>query len=113
MLPLYALQRALAIEGLIVALCFLALIAFRSRVEFRKREVDAAVIALEPVLHAWLVCNADIATVATTLRGMRAHAAFRSLARLATQQVTFERQQALARALRRERWVDTILRQAR
>ena len=85
-----------------VALCFLVFIALRWRLDFRKDQVEAGVSTLEPVLHRWLVLDADAATVVDVLRGMPSHAAFRSLARLATQQVTFERQQELARALRPE-----------
>jgi hypothetical protein len=107
------LRWALGAEGLLVALSFLTFIALRWRGDFRKREVEEGVKALEPVMHRWLVLDADIADIVDTLRGMRAHAAFRSLARFAIQQVAFERQQELARALRGERWVAAMLRHSR
>ena len=113
MLTLDALRLALEVEGVVVAFCFLAFIGLRWRIESGKRDVEAAVRTLEPLLHSWLVLDTDIASVVESLRRMRPHAAFRGLARLATQQITFERQQVLARALRDEPWVDTILRHAR
>ena len=113
MLTLQGLQWALEAEGIVVALCFLVFIVLRWSLDFRKGQVEAGVSTLEPVLHRWLVLDADVTTVVDVLRGMPSHAAFRSLARLATQQVTFERQQELARALRPEPWVGAMLRQAR
>jgi HEAT repeat protein len=109
---LQALTRALAVEGLLVGFCFLAFIALRWRVDARRREVDAATWTLEPLIHAWLVLDADIGPVVASLRRLRPHAAFRGLARLATQHVTFEHQQRLAAALRGEAWVAAILRHA-
>ena len=101
------------VGGIVVAISFLALIGLRWRIDAHHAEVEAGVAALEPILQRWLVLDGDIDEVRTTLRGMSPYAALRSLARLATQQVTFERQQLLARALREEPWVKRILRDAR
>ncbi len=115
MFSLESLEYAVYAGGMVVGLCFLALIAARWRIDARRGEVEAAVLRLEPVLQGWLVVEAsvDAAQVRATLRGMSPYAAFRSLARLATQQVTFERQQVLAGALREEPWVGSILKHAR
>jgi HEAT repeat protein len=100
-------------EGIVVALAIVALIVMRWYLDAHTREVETAVQTLEPVLHAWLILNTDVETVQIALRGMSPHAAFHSLARLATTQVTFQRQQDLARVLRSEPWVGSILRHAR
>ncbi len=113
MFSLEALQVALMAGGIVVALSFLALIGLRLRIDAHHAEVEAGVAALEPVLQRWLVLGGDIDEMRTTLRALSAYAALRSLARLATQQVTFERQQLLARALRDEPWVKRILHDAR
>ncbi len=99
--------------AIVVGIAFLALIGLRWRIDAHHAEVEAGVAALEPVLQRWLVIGGDIDDVRTTLRALSPYAALRSLARLATQQVTFERQQLLARALRDEPWVKRILRDAR
>lgn len=99
--------------GIVVAISFLALIGLRWRIDSHHAEVEAAVVALEPVLQRWLVLGGALDPIRDTLRGMTPYAALRSLSRLATQQVTFERQQLLARALRDEPWVQKILGHAR
>jgi HEAT repeat protein len=99
--------------GIVVAISFLMLIGLRWRIDAHHAEVEAGVAALEPVLQRWLVIGGDIDGVRTTLRELSPYAALRSLARLATQQVTFERQQLLAHALRDEPWVRRILHDAR
>lgn len=113
MFTLPALQTAIMTGGIVVALSFLALIGLRWRIDEHHAEVEAGVAALEPVLQRWLVLGGDIDDVRTVLRSMSPYAALRSLSRLTTQQVTFERQQLLARALRDEPWVKDILRDAR
>jgi HEAT repeat protein len=110
---LNALHVTMMAGGIVVAISFLALIALRWRIDAHHAEVEAGVAALEPILQRWLVLGGEIDEVRTTLRGLSPYAALRSLARLATQQVTFERQQLLARALRDEPWVKRILRDAR
>jgi HEAT repeat protein len=113
MFTLRALEWAIQTVGILIVLGFIALIGVRWRMDFRTREVRAALRALEPPLHAWLVCGADVTAVREALRGPKPYAAFRSLARLATQQLTLEHQQTLAHVLRAERWVSLILRHAR
>lgn len=107
------LLRALELVGILVVLSFLALLVLRRRMDAHKRDVENGVRALEPSLHAWLVCNADVTALRDILRGMRPRTALRSLARLVTQQLTLERQEALAGVLRGEAWVEVILRGAR
>lgn len=113
MLTLDALQVAIMAGGIVVAISFLMLIGLRWRIDAHHAEVDAGVAALEPVLQRWLVIGGDVGEVRATLRELSPYAALRSLARLATQQVTFERQQLLAHALRDEPWVKRILHDAR
>lgn len=113
MLSLTALGWALQIIGMAIVVAFLGLITVRARMDARARQVDDALRTLEPVLHAWLVVDADVEAVRQALRRLPPHAAFRALARLATQQVTLEHQQRLAQVLRDEPWVHTILRRAR
>jgi HEAT repeat protein len=110
---LQTLEWAIQLVGIALVLSFMALIGMRWRMDFRAREVAEAIRALERPLHAWLVCGADVTAVRDALRGMRAPAAFRSLARLATQQLTLQHQQTLARVLRGEPWASLILRHAR
>jgi HEAT repeat protein len=112
---LEVLEYAVFAGGIVVAICFVALVVARRHIDRGRTEVEAAVLRLEPVIQAWLVLEGDedAARVRSTLRGMSPHAAFRSLARLATQQVTFERQQVLAHALRGQPWVASILKHAR
>jgi HEAT repeat protein len=113
LLTLHALEFAVMVGGIVVAISFLALIGLRWRIDAHHAEVEAGVAALEPILQRWLVLGGDVDEIRTTLRSMTPYAALRSLARLATQQVTFERQQILARALRDEPWVKRFLRDAR
>lgn len=115
MFTLEALQLAVYSVGIVVGICFLALIVARWRIDLGRDAVEAAVSRLEPVLQAWLVLEGaeNSSRVRSTLAVMPPYAAFRSLARLATQQVTFERQQVLAGALRGEPWVASILKHAR
>lgn len=109
MLTLEALRMAVFTAGITVVLSFIALIAVRRYIDVRRRRVEAAVAKLEPLVHQWLVAGGELEAVRTSLRSVRPYAAFRSLARIATQQVTFERQQVLAAALRDESWVIAIL----
>lgn len=115
MFSLEILEYAVLAGGIFVAISFVALIVARRHIDRGRTEVEDAVLRLEPVIQAWLVLEGDedAERVRSTLRGMSPYAAFRSLARLATQQVTFERQQVLARALRGEPWVASILKDAR
>jgi HEAT repeat protein len=99
--------------GIVVAIALFLLIGLRWRIDAHHAEVEAGVAALEPILQRWLVIGGDVGPVRTTLRELSPYAALRSLARLATQQVTFERQQLLAHALRDEPWVKRILQDAR
>lgn len=110
MLSLGALVLALKVEAGIIALCLSALLLLRWRIALRKQQVEDAVRAVEPALSNWLVLDADVGDVVLTLRRLPPHAAFLSLARLVTRLVTFERQQMLAQALRREPWVVAMLR---
>ena len=95
MFSLEVLEYAVFAGGIVVAICFVALLVARRHIDYGRSEVETAVLRLEPVLQAWLVLERDEDTdrVRSMLRGMSPYAAFRSLARLATQQVTFERQQ--------------------
>jgi HEAT repeat protein len=102
----------LALGGAITACCLLGLLLARRYVEGRNRRVRLATAELEPLLHEWLVFDADLESLRLSLRLYPAYAAFRSLTRLATQQVTLQRQRQLAEALRAERWVACILRSA-
>lgn len=110
MFEIDALQAGLAIGGLLVAGCFVALIALRWITELRAKRVLDAVRLLEPMIHNWLVLDGEIGSVRLALRKMPASVALRSLTRLAAQQTTLESQQALARELRSEPWVGEILR---
>ncbi|HJU74334.1 MAG TPA: HEAT repeat domain-containing protein [Gemmatimonadaceae bacterium] len=109
MFSLEALQWAIYAGGMTLTLSFIALIILRRVLDARNRELEAAVARLEPVLQEWLVNNGDVDGIRRELRSMRSITAFRSVARLVTQQVTFERQQILAAALRDEPWVGAIL----
>lgn len=107
------LMRTLEAAGVVVVLSFISLMVLRRRMDASKRDIENGVLALEPSLHAWLVSDADVTPVRDVLRGMRPRTALRSLARLATQQLTLERQKALAEMLRGEAWVKATLRGAR
>ncbi|MGH7710822.1 MAG: HEAT repeat domain-containing protein [Gemmatimonadaceae bacterium] len=113
MFALETLRFAVYVAGIGVAVSFLALVLVRRYIAVRHRRIEAAVESLEPALQAWLVLGGELDAVRSALRAVRPYAAFRSLARIATQQVTFERQQILAAALRDEPWVGSILRHAR
>ena len=113
MFTLRGLVVALSIEAAIIVSCLAALLFLRWRIGRRKQEVEDAVRAVEPVLHAWLVLDADVSNVVLALRPFPPHAALLSLARLGTKLATFERQRALAGALRHEPWVEAVLRRAR
>jgi HEAT repeat protein len=112
-LTLEALQTAILTASVTVVLSFIALIVVRRYIAVRRRRVEVAVEKLEPVLQHWLMNDGELTDVRATLRSVHPYAAFRSLARLATQQVTFERQQVLAAALRDEPWVNAILSHAK
>ncbi len=113
MFTLEALQIAVYTAGMIVVTAFISLIVVRRYIAVRRRRVEAAVEKLEPLLQSWLVLGGSLNDVRAALRATRPYAAFRSLARIATQQVTFERQQRLAAGLRDQPWVRSILRHAR
>jgi HEAT repeat protein len=112
MFSIDTLRRALEAGGITVAVFFLALIVSRFRIEYRTRAARAAENAIEPLLQSWLVYNGDLEPLKKTLRDLPAHAAFRSLAHLATQHVTLHNQRHLALALRPEPWVSKILRRS-
>jgi HEAT repeat protein len=111
-LTLEELNRAFAAGGVVVVLCLLSLLLMRFRVESRRRIIEDATAKIEPLLHAWLIFDADIDALRVALRSLQPHAAFRSLAKLCTHKLTLENQQALARELRNERWVARILKKA-
>ena len=113
MFTLRGLIVALLIEAAVIFSCLTALLLLRWRIARRKQEVEDAVRAVEPVVHNWLVLEADVSNVVSTLRRFPPHAALLSLARLATKLATFERQQALAGVLRHEPWVEGVLRRVR
>jgi HEAT repeat protein len=110
---LESLMLAVYTTAMTVVVAFIALILVRRYIAISRSRVEAAVEKLEPVLQRWLVLGGDLDDVRAALRSVRPYAAFRSLARIATQQVTFERQQTLAAALRDEPWVAVILAQVR
>lgn len=113
MLSLDVLAVALTIEGTLIAAALGGLVVLRLYLVWRARQVEAGVARLEPLLHQWLVQDAGLDAVITFLRAQPPHVAFRSVARLATAYVTFERQQILAPLLRGEPWVQRILRHGR
>ncbi|NOT28082.1 MAG: HEAT repeat domain-containing protein [Acidobacteria bacterium] len=113
MLSLPILLFSLKVQAVLVGIFLLALAVLRRRIESRMLKVEAAARALEPVLNDWLVLDTGVERVVEALRRFPPHAAFRGLARLVTRLVTFEQQQALARALRHEPWVQGILRGGR
>lgn len=104
---------ALTVEGTLILVSLLVLVGLRLHLAERARAVDAGVRALEPALHGWLVQNTDVGPVVTLLRQQSPYVAFRSVARLATPYLTFERQQILAPLLRDEPWVRAMLRRGR
>jgi HEAT repeat protein len=108
-LTLHGLWIALAAEGLLILTALSGLVGLRIYLSSRAHQIDAGVRALEPVLHRWLVADAEVGDVVAVLRRCAPYVAFRSLARLAPGTVTFERQQALAPHLRREPWVGRLL----
>ncbi|MEW5917655.1 MAG: HEAT repeat domain-containing protein [Gemmatimonadota bacterium] len=109
MLTFDFLQLALGVVSGCVLVAFVLLVLVRRFIATRRTEVERAVQTLEPVLQRWLVLGGELDDIRSVLRSVRPYAAFRSLARLATQQVTYERQQVLAAALRDEAWVATML----
>lgn len=113
MLSLDVLAVALTVEGTLIAAALGGLVVLRLYLVLRARQVEAGVARLEPLLHRWLVEDAALDDVVAFLRAQPTHVAFRSVARLATAYVTFERQQVLAPLLRREPWVQGILRRGR
>lgn len=113
MLTLQHLQVAILVAALVVIAGCASLVIVRRVIDVRRREVERAVERLEPVLQTWLVQGDDIEPLRAALRAMRPYVAFRSLARLATRQLTYERQQVLAAALRDEPWVASVLRRTR
>jgi HEAT repeat protein len=112
-MTLSTLAVALTVEGALILISLLVLVGLRLHLSARARAVDAGVRALEPALHGWLVQNTDVGLVVRLLRQQTPYVAFRSLARLATPYLTFERQQILAPLLRDEPWVRAILRDGR
>jgi len=109
MLSLDALAIALAIEGTLIAIALGGLVGLRMWLIVRARQVEAGVAALEPLLHRWLIDDVPVDAIVRALRGLPAHVAFRSVARLTTPYLTFERQQRLAPRLRHEPWVQRLL----
>lgn len=109
MLSLDALTVALAIEGTLIALALGGMVGLRLWLIVRARQVEAGIAALEPLLHRWLIDDVPVEAIVQVLRGLPAHVALRSVARLATPYLTFERQQRLAPRLRHERWVQRLL----
>ena len=105
-----ALVVALAVEGVLILGSLLGLVLLRQHLTGRARAVDAGVCALEPALHGWLVHGSDVRQIVALLRAQTPYVAFRSVARLATPYLTFERQQILAPLLRDEAWVRDMLR---
>ncbi len=101
---------ALIVEGALILGCLLGLVVLRIHLTARARAVEAGVRRLEPALHGWLVQNDDVQAIVHLLRDMAPGVAFRSVARLATPYLTFERQQTLAPLLRCEPWVSEMLR---
>lgn len=113
MLSLDGLAVALTIEGTLIGAALGALVVLRVHLLWRARLVQRGVRRLEPLLHAWLVEDADVSAIINFLRAQPPHVAFRSVARLTTAYVTFQRQQILAPLLRDEAWVRDILRYGR
>lgn len=109
MLTIDALAMTMALEGGLIALGLGALVGLRVWLVVRAHQVEDGVSRLEPLLHAWLVADADLDELVRALRAEQPHVAFHSVARLATAYLTFERQQILAPALRREEWVCRFL----
>lgn len=109
-LTLDGLTVALTIEGTLIVAALGGLAMLRLYLMWRARQVAAGVARLEPLLHAWLIQNADVQPIVALLRAQPPYVSFRSLARLATAYVTFERQQILAPLLRHEPWVAKVLR---
>ncbi len=101
---------ALAVEGVLILLSLLGLVVLRAHLSSRTRGVAAGVRALEPALHGWLVQGSDVRQIVLLLRAQTPYVAFRSVARLATPYLTFERQQILAPLLHDETWVRDLLR---
>ncbi len=109
-MTLSSLTVALAVELTLILLSLLVLVLLRMHLTARARAVEAGVALLEPALHGWLAGDAEVARIVELLRGQTPYVAFRSLARLATPYLTFERQQILAPLLRHESWVRDMLR---
>ncbi len=109
-MTLAGLAVALVVEGTLILISLLGLVALRLHLSARARAVAAGVRALEPVIHGWLVQGTDVQLIVTVLRQQTPYVAFRSLASLATPYLTFERQQRLAPLLRDEPWVREMLR---
>lgn len=109
MLSLDVLAVALAVEGALIACALGGLVLLRMFLVARARHVAAGVARLEPLLHRWLVDDTPPDAIVRELRAMPTYVAFRSVARLATAYLTFERQQRLAPLLRHETWVREVL----
>lgn len=101
---------ALAVEFALIVVSLLVLVLLRMHLTARARAVEFGVATLEPALHGWLVDDTDVLLIVELLRIQTPDMAFRSLARLATPYLTFERQQILAPLLRDEAWVREMLR---
>ncbi|MEZ5293514.1 MAG: HEAT repeat domain-containing protein [Vicinamibacterales bacterium] len=113
MLSLDALSVALAVEGSLIAIALGALAILRVWLVMRAHQVADGVQRLEPLLHVWLIDNADPHQLVRALRSEHPHVAFHAVARLATAYVTLERQQVLAPILRAEPWVERMLARGR
>ncbi len=117
MFTLQALETAVLTVGACVTISLLAMIAIRGHLDSRQREVEATISRLEPLVQEWLVGTRNeesvLSAIGDVLRSVRPQTAFRSLARVATQQVTFEKQRRLAAALRGDPWVESMLRHVR
>lgn len=109
-MTLASLTIALAVELTLILLSLLVLVLLRLHLTARARAVEAGVALLEPALHGWLAGDEQVERLVELLRQQTPSVAFRSLARLATPYLTFERQQLLAPLLRHEAWVQQMLR---
>ncbi|MFN7979823.1 MAG: HEAT repeat domain-containing protein [Vicinamibacterales bacterium] len=109
MLSLDVLSVAMALEGALIACALGGLALLRMWLVARAHRVEAGVAALEPQLHHWLVEDTPPDAIVRALRALPTYVAFRSVARLATGYLTFERQQRLAPLLRHETWVREVL----
>jgi HEAT repeat protein len=108
-MSLHAIVVSLAFEGALIAGAIGGLVVLRWMLIVRSRQVEDGVERLGPVLHRWLVDDTGPGPIVELLRTLPPSVAFRSVARLATPYLTFERQQRLAPLLRQEPWVQRVL----